>query len=81
MSEYIIDLTEKMMTDLRFFRHEQIVRCRDCKYMSEFHPVSPITGVPCGITITKCSYWWNPDELTEVDPNDFCSNGNRREDA
>lgn len=32
MAERIIDLpTEKMTTDLRFWLHERIVRCRDCK--------------------------------------------------
>ena len=66
---------------LEYEFREPIVRCKDCEHMREFHPLNPITGVPCGITITKCSYWWNPDELPEVDPNDFCSNGERRADA
>ena len=92
MSEYVVDITGVRTVigtnsvDAVSLAHslpvrEQIVRCKDCKHMREFHPVSPITGVPCGITITKCSYWWNPDELPEVDPNDFCSNGELREDA
>ena len=35
MSEYIVNLTPKLYTDLRFRRCEEIVRCRDCKFKDE----------------------------------------------
>lgn len=33
MAEYVCELTEKQKTDLRKRLREQIVRCRDCKYL------------------------------------------------
>lgn len=30
LGEYIVSLTPKTFSDLRFHRHEEIVRCRDC---------------------------------------------------
>ena len=57
---------------------EEIVRCRDCKYAVVRHPLNPITGVPAGIEDWRCDYFWNADELCEVDPTGFCAWGERR---
>ena len=38
MSEYIVELTPKLYTDLRFRRGEEIVRCRDCKHYDAAGP-------------------------------------------
>ena len=32
IGEYVVSLTPKTFTDLRFHRHEKIVRCRDCRH-------------------------------------------------
>lgn len=57
----------------------EIVRCRDCEHMRELHPLNPITGVPAGITIYRCSYFWTVDELPEVEPDGFCAWGERKD--
>ena len=56
-----------------------VVRCRDCKYAVVRHPLNPITGVPAGIEDWRCDYFWNADELCEVDPTGFCAWGERRD--
>lgn len=61
--------------------HGKIVRCRDCEHMRELHPLNPITGVPAGITIYRCSYFWTGDELPDVEPDGFCAWASRREGA
>lgn len=35
IGEYVVCLTPKTFTDLRFHRREEIVRCRDCKYAND----------------------------------------------
>ena len=55
-----------------------VVRCRDCKHARVLHPLSPITGVPTGIEDWRCDYFWNADELPEVEPDGFCAWGLRR---
>lgn len=58
---------------------ERIVRCRDCEHAQVLHPLSPITGVPAGIEDWRCGYFWNADDLPEVEPNGFCAWGKRGE--
>lgn len=58
---------------------ERIVRCRDCKYAQVHHPLNPITGIPAGIEDWRCDYFWNADELPEVEPDGFCAWGKRKE--
>ena len=59
----------------------QVVRCRNCEYAQVRHPLNPITGIPAGIEDWRCDYFWNVDELPEVEPDGFCAWGKRREDA
>jgi hypothetical protein len=56
-----------------------VVRCRDCKYAQVRHPLNPITGIPAGIEDWRCDYFWNADELPEVEPDGFCAWGERKE--
>lgn len=58
---------------------ESIVRCRDCKHARVLHPLNPITGAPTGIEDWRCGYFWNADELCEVEPDGFCAWGERKE--
>ena len=37
MSEYIVELTPKLYTDLRSRRGEEIVRCKDCRKHNNIH--------------------------------------------
>ena len=60
---------------------ERIVRCRDCKYAQVRHPLNPITGIPAGVEDWRCDYFWNADDLPEVEPDGFCAWGVRRVDA
>ncbi len=46
----------------------EVVRCKDCRYYSE-NRYDPDNGMWC-----KCWSDWLP-----TDPDDFCSNGERRE--
>lgn len=34
VGEYVVSLTAKTFTDLRSYRHEEIVRCRDCRHFT-----------------------------------------------
>lgn len=58
---------------------ERIVRCRDCEHAQVLHPLNPITGIPAGIEDWRCDYFWNADELPEVEPDGFCAWGKRGE--
>lgn len=66
-------------TDEERLTDEEIVRCRDCENARVLHPLNPITGVPAGIEYWRCDYFWNADELCEVDPTGFCAWGERRD--
>ena len=79
MAERIIDLpTEKMATDLRFWLRERIVRCRDCKYCRE-HDMRAYGGdrgqLLCHHFSMSSGAGW------PVDPDGFCSWGERRTDG
>ena len=58
---------------------ERIVRCSDCEYARVLHPLNPITGIPASIEVWRCSYFWNADELPEVEPDGYCAWGERKE--
>ena len=69
MGEYIVNLTPKLYTDLRFRRGEPIVRCRDCKRFSLDNSDHDYrTGWWC--------HRWNTDM---VKPDGFCAWGERRD--
>lgn len=84
MSEYIVDLTPKLYTDLRFKRGEEIVRCRDCKHA---HPVFwperddvPDDWVDCtGPLVETWDYYDDEPKDNPVKPDGFCAWGERRE--
>lgn len=81
MTEYVLNLAPDSSIEHYAIDTEadQIVRCRDCKHAVERRPLSPITGVPCGFTEYRCDYFWNPDELPEVEPDGFCAWAVRRD--
>lgn len=64
VGEYVVSLTAKTFTDLRFHRHEEIVRCRDCRAMR----------VKYGNTGIEC--WMNGEPFT-VEPDGYCAWGAR----
>lgn len=71
MGEYIVNLTPKLYTVLRFRRGEEIVRCRDCKHYCESTVDEDGEGEP-----SWCTYWgheWLRDD-------GFCAWGERRSD-
>lgn len=76
MSEYVVNRENVWPYGSQ---REEIVRCRDCKYAVVRHPLNPITGIPAGIEDWRCDYFWNADELPEVEPNGFCAWGERRD--
>ena len=72
IGEYVVSLTPKTFTDLRFHRHEEIVRCRDCTYKRKSWNGKRPDFIPDGFF---CAYWggrelWKPDG--------FCAWGERR---
>lgn len=79
MSEYITEWVSHNIEDP--FVREEIVRCRDCAYAVVTHPLNLITGVPAGIEDWRCDYFWNADELCEVEPDGFCAWAKRKVDA
>lgn len=46
IGEYVVSLTAKTFTDLRSHRHEQIVRCRDCKHYDHMNDDEGMCMVP-----------------------------------
>lgn len=59
---------------------EEIVRCRDCENMSEHH-YRDMLGFGRETIVYKCDYFWNADELPEVEPDGFCKWGERRKES
>lgn len=68
MAEFVVELTEKQIADLRRVRRERIVRCRDCKYSTSM-------GYQCK--------WFHGSYLThaQVVPEGFCAWGEEREQS
>lgn len=84
MSEYIVELTAKLYTDLRFKRREEIVRCGDCKYADEVTwPASskvPPDYLDCGGPLVETWDYYNDEPKdNHVPPNGFCFCGERRD--
>lgn len=89
MSEYVVDFGDKSSAFVGLAMaeaeshgatlKERIVRCKDCKHAQVRHPLNPITGVPAGIEDWRCDYFWNADELPEVEPDGYCAWGERRD--
>ena len=67
MSEYVYD-----MSDARNPLREEIVRCRVCEHMSEHH-YRDMLGFGRETIVYRCDYFWNADELPEVEPDGFCA--------
>jgi hypothetical protein len=86
MSEYIVRMPSDMPYEIKaelnawYVESEPIVRCRDCACAVVTHPRNPITGAPAGIEVWRCDYFWNADELCEVDPDGFCAWGKKKVD-
>lgn len=80
MTEYVVDLTDKQVTDLRKVRRERIVRCRDC-----IHAV-PYKVDPCGGGWLDCLHFSEWDYYADVPghcpvrPDFFCAHGEMEED-
>lgn len=72
IGEYVVSLTAKTFTDLRFHRHEEIVRCRDCVNYK------PYKTYRHG-TMNRC--YDESGNTHRRDENDFCSLGERKTDA
>ena len=78
MSEYIVELTQKLYTDLRFRRGEEIVRCRDCEHK---HTVRHWLGMD----VDEC--WLHADRESgalgkeRTEPDGFCAWGERRSES
>ena len=67
MTEYVVELTKKQMTDLRKVRRERVVRCRDCKHaIMSYQDGHPRCAGPMVM------------EATLVDPDGFCAWGEER---
>lgn len=72
VGEYVVSLTAKTFTDLRFHRHEEIVRCRDCEYYD---------GEP-DLDSSEPKCWRDPDHKGTpiwTRPDGFCAWGERRD--
>ena len=77
VGEYVVSLTSKTFTDLRFHRHEEIVRCRDCKHYRDGKINGRCYSEPyCG-AIGELSF----GALFNVMGDDFCSWSERKSDA
>ena len=57
----------------------EVVRCRDCANAVVSRPFCTFTGRPANIEVWRCDYFWNADELPEVDPDGFCAWASRKE--
>ena len=68
MAEYVVELTDKQTTDLRKVRRERITRCWDCAHAH-----------PCPLANSKKLMCALHDEMF-VNPDDFCSWGESREE-
>lgn len=66
MAEYVCELTDKLATDLRARRREEVVRCRECAF-------SDYGGRRCNNFLDVFD-----DAPALVMPDSFCSWGERR---
>ena len=75
--EYIVKLTPKLYTDLRFRRGEEIVRCRDCEHSH----ITESGKMRCHGHLTEPWDYYNdaPSDGAQVEPDGFCKWASRRE--
>lgn len=55
---------------------EEIVRCRDCEYARHYHPFC--MGKRSPIEEWYCQWHSNAEGASEIEPDGFCSWGERR---
>ena len=67
MAEYVVELTEKQMTDLRMVRRERVTRCWDC-----------VHAHPCPLADSEKLMCAFHDEML-ANSDDFCSWGEGRD--
>lgn len=67
--QLLVGFTKQVLSDAPAVDAVEVVRCKDCKY-----------GEPNGQYGCKC-YHYKLYETHEMSPNDFCSHGERKEDA
>jgi len=77
MAEYVVEEPSGRSASWRV--HERIVRCRDCANAVVSRPFCTFTGRPANIEVWRCDFFWNADELPEVEPDGFCKWGERKE--
>ena len=84
MSEYIVDFAAhnaNAAIALCDGVHEEIVRCKDCAWVSSYKRRNLVTG-ELSETVYNCSgHFWEPEGLNEVEPNGFCSWGEKKKGA
>lgn len=90
MSEYIVQVPDEQAEQFMarfgiegtqvfgFQLTGEIVRCRDCRYMNERH-YRDMLGFGRETIVYRCDYFWNADELPEVEPDGFCAWAERKE--
>lgn len=59
---------------------EEIVRCKDCAWVSSYKRRNLVTGEISEIVYNCAGHFWEPEGLNEVEPNGFCAWGERRSD-
>lgn len=82
IGEYVVSLTAKTFTDLRSHRHEQIVRCRDCKHARHESNWQPDKRRK-PIDLWLCEAEWCEGlegDSPCVKPDGFCAWGERKDD-
>lgn len=82
VGEYVVSLTAKTFTDLRFHRHEEIVRCKDCRYFRAETMKHPAL---CRLWISRALFRQTVTGITtylpkqcKVKPDGFCAWGERK---
>ena len=69
---------DKAADTLERFGYVKVIRCRDCECMNEFH-YRDMLGFGRETIVYRCDYFWNADELPEVEPDGFCAWAVRKE--
>jgi len=87
MTEYIVELNEKQYTDLRNYRREEIVRCRDCKHLYILVRCRDCKHlyIPQWDEMLAAEYGAPPivcertGDMDDVEPDGFCAWGEQKE--
>lgn len=78
VGEYVVSLTPKTFTDLRFHRHEEIVRCRDCGHAT----ISSLGHVKyCKMFVLPDDDGYGADPQVCLPLDFFCAYGKPKADA